>query len=184
MRIHKHKWIGLAALLGAGLIQATTLERMSLEQLTAVAERVVRVRCVAVESRFEDGEIWTRAHFLVQETLKGVSTERVTVRLLGGRVGHLTSIVDGVPRFTPGEELFLFLEPGGEGVFAVTSWAQGTFRIRRGAGGQEFVVQDTSGVVLQDPATGKTRPGGVRNLPVEEFRERVRAAAQALPRGR
>ncbi|MCL6480954.1 MAG: hypothetical protein K6U02_04440 [Firmicutes bacterium] len=184
MRTYRYTGLAMAVLLGAGLIRATTLERMSLEQLTAVAERVVRVRCVAVESRFEDGEIWTRTHFVVHETLKGTPVEQLTVRLLGGRVGHLTSTVDGVPKFTPGEELYLFLEPSGADSFAVTSWVQGTFRIRRGAGGREFVVQDTSGVVLLDPATGRTRPGGVRDLPIEEFRDRVRAAAQAPPRGR
>ncbi len=177
--------LSLAGLLCGGFARATTLQRMTLEELTAAAHTVVRVRCMATESRFEEGEIWTFTTFEVVERLKGVPAQYLTVRLLGGRAGHLVSTVDGVPRFQPGEELFLFLELAGPGTFSVTSWAQGTFRIRRDeAGRREFVTQDTSGLVMFDPATRKFRSGAVRNLPIEEFRERVRAAVERLNRGR
>jgi hypothetical protein len=164
--------------------QATTLQRMTLEELTATAPYVVRVRCLAAESRFEEGEIWTLTTFEVLETMKGAIPRRITVRLLGGRAGNLVSTVDGVPRFQPGEELFLFLEPASPSAYSVTSWAQGTFRIRRDpATGAEFVTQDTSGLAMFDPATKQFHPGGVRNLPVEEFRQRIRTALEKL-RGR
>lgn len=165
----------------APLARATTLQRMTLEELAATAQYLVRVRCLATESRFEEGEIWTFTTFEVLETMKGNLSRRITVRLLGGRAGNLVSTVDGVPRFHPGEELFLFLEPAGPAAYSVTSWAQGTFRIRRDpATGAEFVTQDTSGLVMFDPATRRFHPGGVRNLPAEEFRQRVRTALERL----
>jgi hypothetical protein len=82
-----------------------------------------------------------------------------------------------VPRFAPGEETYLFLEPTSAGDLSVTSWVQGTFRVRRDAATQkESVTQDTGAVSVFDPATRQFKPGGARNMPVEEFREHVRAA--------
>lgn len=169
--------VALAAAVGG----ATTLVRMDLDELAAAASVVARVRCVDNESREDGGEIWTFTRFEVVETLKGSAPREITVRLLGGRAGHLISRVEGVPRFEPGEEAFLFLEPTRAGDLSVTSWVQGTFRIRRDpAAGREGVTQDTSGVTVFDPATRQFRAGGVRNLPVEQFRQRVR---EALERG-
>lgn len=171
-------------LLACAAAQATTMLRMDLEQLTAAAGAVARVHCIESESRVEGGEIWTFTRFDVLETLKGSLPPQVTVRLIGGRAGSVVSIVDGVPRFRPGEEAFLFLERTRAGDWSVTSWAQGTFRVRRGDDRTERVTQDTSGLSIFDPATRQFRPGGVRNLPVEEFRQRVREAVEREGRGR
>lgn len=91
-------------------IRATTLARLSLDQLTAAADAVARVRCAGAESRWENGAIWTVTTFDVVETMKGNLPSRVTVHLPGGRVGHLTAAVDGTPKFNPGDEAVVFLE--------------------------------------------------------------------------
>ncbi len=166
--------------LGTTALGATTLARMNLDELVGAAEVVARVRCLENEGRWENGEIWTFTSSEVVETLKGVAPRLVTVRLLGGRVGHVISAVEGAPRFRPGEEAVLFLERTRWGDFSVTSWAQGTFRIRFDAQtGQESVTQDSSRVSVFDPATRQFRPSGVRKLPLEAFKQRV---AEALER--
>ena len=170
-------WLAFA-LSFAAAVQATTLVRMDLDQLTATASTVARVRCLGNEVRVEGGEIWTFTYFEVLETLKGSAPREITVRLLGGRIGGFVSTVDGVPRFREGEEVFLFLEPTRAGDLSVTSWVQGTFRIERDNLKQELVTQDTSGLAVFDPATRQFRPGGIRRLPMEEFRQRVRAAVE------
>jgi len=158
---------------------ATTLVQMDLDKLTAAASVVARVRCVANESHWEGGEIYTFTTFEVAEALKGSAPQQITVQLIGGHVGSLTAKVDGVPRFSPGEETFLFLEAKTSGHWGVTGWVQGTFRIRRDPNTkQETVTQDTSGVSVFDPQTREFRPGGVRNLPVKQFKERVAAAVE------
>lgn len=182
------RWNRFAAfvslLLGTVTAQATTLVRMNLNELTASASIVARVRCLGNEVRAESGEIWTFTRFEVLETLKGAPPREITVRLLGGRLGGLVSTVDGVPRFRDREETFLFLEPTRAGDLSVTSWVQGTFRIERDSQGQERVTQDTSGLAVFDPATRQFRAGGIRRLPVEEFRQRVRAAVEKQRRNR
>jgi len=171
--------IPLAALMLALTAGATTLVRMNLDELAKAAQIVARVRCVSSEARWDRGEIWTFTTFEALETLKGSVPRQITVRLIGGRVSHLKSTVDGVPRFAPGEEVYLFLEPTSLGELSVTSWVQGTFRVRRDpASRQEFVTQDTGSVTVFDPVTRQFKPGGARNLPVDQFRRLVLLAVE------
>ena len=170
----------ILALLAAVAVGATTLARMSLDELATAADVVARVRCLGNESKWERGEIWTLTGFEVMETLKGTVPRLITVRLLGGRVDHLISTVDGAPRFGPGEEVFLFLERTRDGEFSVTGWVQGTFRIHRDAGtGQESVTQDSGAASVFDPSTRRFRATAIRKLPVEAFKHRL---AEALER--
>ncbi|MGH9793176.1 MAG: hypothetical protein ACRD5G_00260 [Candidatus Acidiferrales bacterium] len=167
----------LTLLLAAAAAQATTLRRMSLDELTADSGVVARVRCMASESRWEGGRIWTFTTFEVIETLKGRAPSTIRVRLIGGRAGSLTSRVEGVPRFRAGEETFVFLAPAAQGDWTVTGWVLGTFRLTRDKRtGQEAVTQDTAGLTLFDPITRRFEPGGVRQMPLDDFRGRVRRA--------
>lgn len=169
-------WIFLAPLF-VGIAAATSMVYMDLDRLASAATVIVRARCVGAQGQIEGGEIWTISQFESVESLKGMPPSQITVRLIGGRAGHLVSTVDGVPRFRVGEEVVLFLEPVRTGEWSVTSWVQGTFRIRRDPQTRkENVSQDTSSVSMFDPATRQFRPGGIRNLPWEEFRQRVRDA--------
>jgi hypothetical protein len=155
--------------------QATTLARMSLEQLAAAADAVVRARCLGTETRREAGEVWTFASLEVEEAMKGIVPRLITVRLLGGHWGRWSVRVEGVPEFQPGEEAILFLQRTRVGDFGVTSWMQGTFRVQRDAQtGAPSVTQDSSSLAVFDPATRSFRHEGVRRAPLDEFRERLK----------
>lgn len=167
----------LPALLFLPSLRATTLARLSLDQLSAGSAAVVRVRCVRVESRWENGSIWTAATVDVVETLKGSLPAEIDVRTPGGRVGHLVATVDGAPRFIPGSEAFVFLAPLPSGGFTVAGWAEGTFRISRDERtGRETVTQDSSVFAVFDTATRSFHTEGIRRMPIADFRERLAAA--------
>lgn len=178
MRIPSRVFHMIAGLLSAAIsIQATTLARLSLDQLAAAADAVARVRCTSVEARWENNEIWTLTSFEIVETMKGALPSRITVRLPGGRVGHLTASVEGTPRFNAGDEVVLFLERSRAGGFSVTAWVEGTFRISRDPrSGLETVTQDSSTFSVFDTATRAFHTEGIRRMPLEQFRERVAAA--------
>jgi hypothetical protein len=184
-------------LIAARSIHATTLARLSIDQLAAAADATARLKCTNVESRWENGQIWTVTSFDVVETMKGALPAQITVRLPGGRVGHLTATVDGTPKFSPGDEVVAFLEriPGGLKVepalfsgglkvepapgagFSVAAWVEGTFRIRRESRtGVETVTQDSSSFAVFDAATRTFHTEGIRRMPMEQFRERVATA--------
>jgi hypothetical protein len=169
--------------LGAAL-HATTLARLTLNQLATAADAVARVRCVSAVSEWENGSIWTVTTFDVVETIKGNLPAQVTVSLPGGRVGHLTAMVDGTPKFTPGGSAIVFLERSRVGGFSVAGWVEGTFRLARDPRtGRETVTQDSSAFEVFDPATRSFLTEGIRQMPVEEFRARV-AQAIARPQGK
>ena len=172
----------LALFLTTAAAPATTLLRMSLEQMTQAAAVIVRAQCLENSTGWDAGEIWTFTSFDVQEIWSGSAPNEITVRLLGGRVAGVTSTVSGVPRFRPGEEVVLFLEPTPRGDFSIVSWQQGTFRIRRDApSGAENVTQDTAAFATFDPAARQFHAAGIRNLPLGAFRAQVAAALRARP---
>jgi hypothetical protein len=181
--------LAVLALLGAPRALATTLVQMDLDQLTRTAAVVARARCLTISARWEGGHLWTLTTFEVVEVWKSQAPQTIVVRLVGGSDGHRTVRVDGVPRFRPGEEAVLFLEPSGMGELTVTSWAQGTFRIHRDpTTRKEVVTQDSGGLGVFDPATQQFHAGGVRRMAIEPFRERVlratRSATSGSPRER
>jgi len=189
MRARAERIAIMAGLLLAGsAARATTLLRMSVEEMARASQEIVRARCTGTATRWDAGEIWTFAAFEVEETWRGPAAAQVTVRLLGGRAGDLTSRVSGVPRFQPGEEVVLFLERTPRGDFSVVSWEQGTFRVRRdrrgGAGALERVTQDTAAFSTFDPGTRRFEASGIRNMPVEDLRARVDAALGSEKGGR
>ena len=167
----------MPALLFLAAIHSTTLARLSLDQLVAASDAAARVRCAGAESRWEGGSIWTVTSLEVVETLKGNLPRQITVRLPGGRVGHLTATVDGAPKFKPGDEAVVFLERSRAGGFTVAGWVEGTFRIWRDPRtGREMVTQDSSAFAVFDTATRSFRAEGIRGMPMEIFRARIAAA--------
>jgi hypothetical protein len=170
----------LLAVANRANVSATTLARMTIEKMARTAPLIVRARCVGNSTRWDVGEIWTFTNFNVEETWRGSSLPEITVRLLGGRLGNLTSTVDGVPRFRSGEEVILFVEPTARGDFSVVSWAQGTLRIHRDHRiSEENATQDSSSVATFDPATRRFEAQGIRNLALGDLRARVEAALRS-----
>ncbi|HEV2386907.1 MAG TPA: hypothetical protein VGS20_06575 [Candidatus Acidoferrales bacterium] len=157
----------------AAAASATSLASMNLRQLTAAAQSVVRARCLSRQSRWEAGEIWTLTRFHVLETFKGAPPAEFTLRVLGGRVGGIESVVAGTPRFLPGDEVVLFLEPSPAGGYGITGWIEGTFPVRRDAQGRAYLMPTRSAAV-SGPATGGFRPQPIRPMPLDDFRRQIR----------
>jgi hypothetical protein len=164
--------------MSAMLANATTLVHMPFEDLAQESTAVARLKCLGAESRWDGREIWTETRFEVMELDKGLLPGLVTVRMMGGRVGHLHSRIDGVPTFQVGEEVYLFLWNRRQGeAYTVLGWSQGTFRIARNTDtGMENVTQDSAMASVFDPGTREFRRRGVRNLPVALFRVKLRKA--------
>ena len=162
---------------------ATTLSRLKLNDLARESTAVARLRCLASTSLWDQGEIWTETKFEVLQREKGALPGIVTVRLLGGKVGNLHSRVEEVPAFRTGEEVYLFLWGRDGEPYQVLGWSQGTFRIARNPQSRlEVVTQDSASAPIFDPQTRAFRRGGIRNLPVAIFREKLhRALRQQNP---
>jgi hypothetical protein len=155
-------------------LRATTLLRMSVAQMAQRATLIVRARCRANSAGWDAGEIWTLTDFEIVAVWRGSAPARITVRLLGGTAGNLTSSVSGVPRFRPGEEVVLFLEPTPRGDYSVLSWEQGTFRIRRDhVTHEEIVTRDASPFVTFNPLTRRLETNGTPGIATVSLRKQI-----------
>ena len=172
--------VGLGVLaLSAMLANATTLTRLRFEELAQGSTAVARLRCLGSEVRWEQGELWTETQFEVVERNKGLLPGLVTVRTMGGSAGHLHSIVEGVPAFRVGEEVYLFLWARPGEPYSVLGWSQGTFRINcDDQTGVERVTQDSARMAVFDPRARQFRHGGIRNLPLAIFQLKLRKALE------
>jgi hypothetical protein len=156
-------------------MDATTLAKLHLYELLDKSTAVARLRCLGSESFWDKGEIWTNTRFEVVGQIKGRLRSIVVVRVIGGRVGHLDSRVEGTPAFLPGEEVYLFLWGPASEALGIVGWGQGTFRIRRDRQtGMETVTQDSAETPVFDPLTREYARSGIQNMPLPEFLEKIR----------
>lgn len=138
----------LAMLVGALLASpalATTLVALDVPGLTKLSDVVVRARVNKVEAKWNGDRtrIFTHAQLQTVEVLKGNASTEVTAIQPGGEVGELGQIVHGTAKFTPGEELVVFLERRGP-FYTVTGMVQGKF----------VLVSGDKGVIEARPAVG------------------------------
>jgi hypothetical protein len=93
--------------------------------------------------RGESGQIETATEILVEEWIKNDGSRTVVVVHPGGHLGEEGLTVPGVPSFSPGERVLLFLDRNGRGDWTTWAFALGAFRLDSGdvltrSGGEIF----------------------------------------------
>ncbi len=186
------KWFlcGVAALsmIVAAPASATTLVRQGLENLVAANGVIVLGDVRDMHSYWNaDGSfILTDVYFTVREVLKGDPRDRdLTVTIMGGSVGDLTTLIVGGAELIPGNSYLLFLNdedlPGVRSARTVRDHAQGVFDVRMSARGFRAVSQATRLALIPDAAGRMDAPGGADGIPldtmVQSIREMVGRAA-------
>ena len=108
------------------------VEELSVEDLTLRAGWILVGTVVDLKSEWNNERtlIHTYVTVAVEDHIKGASEQmEVTVTVPGGQVGDVGVSVSGVPAFSKGEEVLLFLEGNEAGVFHVLGGFQGKFVI-------------------------------------------------------
>ena len=126
----------LGVMLSCSLASATIVRSMSLKEMTQTANVIVRATVSNQTARWNtDGtRIYTVTQLQVAEVLKGPVAigEAIRVRQIGGSVGEITQMVSGNARFTPGEEVLVFLDRDEKrSLHYVIGMAQGKYSINR-----------------------------------------------------
>lgn len=172
----------LATFLPAG---ATSLIRMGLEDLVTTNETVVRGRVIDVESRWNDDRTFllTDVRFAADDVLKGARGDKeITITLMGGTIGDLTTMIVGGAELIPGREYVLFLNretlPGARGALTVRDHCQGVFDVVRIPGGERAISQATRHPLLPGPFGESEAPGGGYGLLLGDMIRDVRRMAR------
>jgi len=119
---------------------ATTVIAPDFDSLVGQADFVVRAVVKTVHSEWRDnpanpGEryIATRVELDVKEAVKGTPPSPLVLQMVGGRVGDDELVVEGAPRFKPGEESILFIRGNGRVFSPVVALMHGAYPVRRDA---------------------------------------------------
>lgn len=178
-------WRSRTALLSVVLCGLATAPRSQaavvaydIDALVNRSEFIVCGRVVAIESYWGSiGElgpvILTDVTLEVSEAWKGnPEGGRITLQLLGGRIGDRWQYCAESPRFASGEEVLVFARKYAGRLWA-TGWAQGKYRIvaDRDRGTREVVGRKSG------PIEGRTALESLRGR-VVEILERARAEAE------
>ncbi len=159
-----------------GRASATTVLALTVEEMAAGSDRVVRARVVSQSIEVDESESWIyRLTTLeVLEDISGEGPSRVVVRQLGGADEWGGMFVEGDAVFEPGEEVVVFLRANGgrEPVVHLEGFGLGKFSVERLNRGPVMLRRSLEGMTF-------VRPDGLEvrleaRLELEALRERVR----------
>jgi len=125
--------LSMAALTMIGVFAggATVVPRLSLEEMVVRSEVIVSGRVTRTWAAWDSRHqlIWTHNEMLVEDTVKGRSTDKVVVSEPGGEVDGLGMQIAGTPRYALGERVMVFLERMPNGYLRTMGMGQGKLSI-------------------------------------------------------
>ena len=139
--------VALLLLISAAVrVHATTLVRLSLEQLSQASSDIVGGHVLGQESGWNAShtQIMTVTRMAVEQRMKGQAPEVIEIEQPGGKVGNIRVYVPGSVHFLPEGKYLLFLEPsrGTPSRYLVVGMAQGAYRVYKdGSSGEEQVIR-------------------------------------------
>jgi hypothetical protein len=133
---------------------ATVMWEVPFEEMVEQADVIVRARVVATGTRVVLGQNGLEPQRVTSlaaiDDLKGTAERIFEVREAGGELDGERYEVLGAPRFTPGEEVVLFLERATSGSqrWRTLQMVQGKFQVVRPPTGPVYVKRDLGGIAF------------------------------------
>jgi hypothetical protein len=172
------------AMWAAAPLGATTLIRAGLDELVASNERVVLGEVVDAVSYWNQDKtfILTDVSIAPAETIKGKAEGELTVTLLGGTIGDLTTLIVGGAELIPGRSYVLFLNPdklpGAGQTLTIPDHSQGAFEVTVKEGKLRAVSQANRHPLAPDHHGYTDAPGGVEGFPLDALLKSLRDTAK------
>jgi len=180
--------LSVLALASYGPSRATQVQALTLPELVQRSTTIVHGTVQETHTAWEDGRarLYTYVTVSPLEIIKGSSPagRAITFRQLGGRDGDRIVYVPGTPRFSPKQEVLLFLTGNdAAGYPQVMGIFQGAFRPAGGPAGLrrvEGISPGAAGSILPDKTggPGQPAPAPVLGGSFGDFMERIRALAK------
>ncbi|MCU1324781.1 MAG: hypothetical protein JWN34_151 [Bryobacterales bacterium] len=167
------------ALCCAGLAtigSATTLQRLSFEELTDTSDLIVAGKVTRSWSAWDAGHryIWTHYSVAVSATEKGVQAATVELAEPGGVVEGMGMTIAGSVAYKVGDEVLVFAQRMANGVIRTAGWGQGKYTIQAdGKLRAEIASRAVEYVDLKTATTGIEPLRSLDGLTLQEARLRV-----------
>jgi hypothetical protein len=120
-------------------------------------------------SSWDGGRIYTFTRLHVELPVAGeLPPGDLLVRTKGGVVGEIGQMVEGEPRFAPGETSLVFLHSSSAGVVEVTARAQGQFPVQQDAHRERHLAIARDVGMLVAPPSGRLAADVLREKSVSQ----------------
>ena len=175
--------LGTILQLSAGLASPATIPVLTLDTLIQKSEYVVYGRTVGTRSFWDPttNTIWTETELLVLDGAKGRAGKTLVITEPGGVLGDIAHLFPGLPRFTDGEEVVLFLYGAPGNRVRVLGLRQGVYDVVRDPNSGERTVRpsvEPAELMVPDPRVAlRSEPGQVKTRRLSEFMASIREKA-------
>ena len=171
----------LMVIIGAAPASATTLVRMSLDQIAEASTEIIRGHVVSQQTLWnpQHTRIYTYTTLAMDQTYKGSPPALLVVQQPGGTIGKVRVFVAGTVQFHAQTGYMLFLErsPADSSKFLLVGMMQGAYRIYRDPRTQEEKLVLPMGSLARGvPASGAGSIIAGPAVPVHQFQRDVSAS--------
>lgn len=132
------------ALVAASFVQASTAEKLSFDRLIGEADLIVKGRVEELKTRQapDRRSVTTVVTVAVANQFKGAKVSSITIEQPGGSMGEVAQGVPGLPEFSAGEDVIVFLKRQRSGAYSIVGGKQGKFTVKSQPGTTNEVVED------------------------------------------
>lgn len=159
---------------------ATTLEKLSVDEMVQKSTAIVRGRSLGSATTQRGSVIYTVYRLQVSEVLKGsLSTGTTEVYVPGGVYGGLRQSFAGSPTLATGADYVIFLWTSPSGITQVIGLGQGVFEVRLSASGESVLSRGPLEADMVD-GTGRSIQDQGLKLTLGRLQQRVRALSPRM----
>jgi hypothetical protein len=158
---------------------ATTLERLSLEEMAAKSHIIVRATVLGQAATQRGTLVYTNYSIKVTEKLKGDAGATLIVSVPGGTIGRVRQSFAGTPTMKSGAEYVVFIWKGKSGILHIIGLSQGLFDLKLNQAGEVVLTRGVLDAQLVD-RTGKEVQSQSLELTLDRLRRMVRSTEGAV----
>jgi len=153
-------------------IEATTLQKLSLDDMILKSTMIVHVTVQQSSSAFRGSIIYTHYQLQVIEVWKGSVSGPIDLAVPGGVANGVRETYAGAPNLVTGSDYVLFLWTGKSGVTQVIGLSQGLFNVTANSAGVAMVSRSASTELMLD-SSGQPVVDSDFQMSLAEMRSRV-----------
>jgi hypothetical protein len=154
---------------------ATTLQRLSMDDMIQQSTAIVRAKVTASYGAFRGQSIYTFYQIQILEVVKssGASAQQMEVAVPGGSAKGVRQMVAGAPALQTNAEYVLFLWTSRSGLTQVIGLSQGLFSALYDSAGNAILVRPAASETMLD-ANGNPVSDPAVKLRWSDLRSRIR----------
>ncbi len=162
--------LALSGMLSA--LRATTLQKLSMDDMILKSTAIVRAKVVGSRGAFRGQDIYTYYQLQVLESWKADGPQQREVAVPGGAARGLRQTVAGAPSLNTGGEYLFFLWTSRSGLTQVIGLSQGLFSVIQNTAGSAVLIRAATTDLMLDQS-GHVVNGSAITMSLSDMRSQI-----------